>query len=234
MSDSCDDLSSSSTQITNKKWISHFENLHKKHNLAPKQEDILKNLEFLENNIDDNNTLDDPITEDDIISAATKLKHKKSAYSDRIRNEMIKSSAKILLKGYDILFNLILECRILPDKWCEGLLTPIFKSGDKQDPNNYRGICVTSCMGKFFCLILNKRLNDFTQEKFQSGHRTADHVFTLKTLIDKHVTQNKNNEIYTCFVDFKKAFDSVWHEGLYSKLLKYTIGGNFYRLIKLN
>jgi hypothetical protein len=83
-------------------------------------------------------------------------------------------------------------------------------------------------------------LNDFTQENdlvhhsqigFQSGHRTADHVFTLKTLIDKHVTQNKNNKIYACFADFKKAFDSVWHEGLYSKLLKYKIVGNFYRLI---
>ena len=44
MSDSCDDLSSSSTQITNQKWISHFENLHTKHNLGPKQEDILKHL----------------------------------------------------------------------------------------------------------------------------------------------------------------------------------------------
>jgi hypothetical protein len=75
-----------------------LENLHTKHNLGPKQEGIIKNLELLENNIDDNNTLDDPITEDDIISAATKLKHKKSAYSDRIRNEIIKSSVNILLK----------------------------------------------------------------------------------------------------------------------------------------
>jgi hypothetical protein len=53
--------------------------------------------------IDDNNTLDDPITEDDIISTATKLKqHKKSAYSDRTGNEMIKSSVNILRKGYQI------------------------------------------------------------------------------------------------------------------------------------
>jgi hypothetical protein len=55
--------------------------------------------------------------------------------------------------------------------------------------------------------------------------------FKLDFNQDKHVTQNKNNKIYACFVDFKKAFDSVWHEGLYSKLLKYKIGGNFYRLI---
>jgi hypothetical protein len=34
------------------------------------------------------------------------------------------------------------------------------------------------------------------------------------------------------FVDFKKAFDSVWHEGLYLKLLENGIGGRFYDLIK--
>ena len=37
---------------------------------------------------------------------------------------------------------------------------------------------------------------------------------------------------YTYFVDFKKAFDSVWHDGLYLKLLKNKISGNFYKLMK--
>jgi hypothetical protein len=113
MSDSCD---SSSTQITNQKL--HFENLHTKHNLGPKQEDVLKNLELPEHNIDDNNTLDDPITEDDIICAATKLKHKKSAHSDRIRNEMIKSSVNHLTKNnWNDTFNRKFEaklCKVVP------------------------------------------------------------------------------------------------------------------------
>ena len=38
--------------------------------------------------------------------------------------------------------------------------------------------------------------------------------------------------MYACFVDFRKAFDYVWHEGLFYKLLKVNIGGNFYNLIK--
>jgi hypothetical protein len=62
---------------------------------------------------------------------------------------MIKSSVNILLKGYHKLFNLILECGISPDKWCEGLLTPIFKSGDKQDPNSYRAICVKVVLANY-------------------------------------------------------------------------------------
>ena len=45
----------------------------------------------------------------------------------------------------------------------------------------------------------------------------------------KHVPKGK---LYTCFIDFKKAFDSVWRDGLFYKLLQYSIGGKFYDLIK--
>ena len=62
-------------------------------------------------------------------------------------------------------------------------------------------------------------------------NRTADHVFTLRTLIDKYVHYHKE-KVYACFVDFHKAFDSVWHERLFYKLLKINIGRHFYNLIK--
>ena len=63
------------------------------------------------------------------------------------------------------------------------------------------------------------------------NNRTADHVFTLRTLIDKYV-HNHNGKIYACFVDFRKAFDSVWHNGLINELLQINLGGSFYNLIK--
>ena len=101
---------------------------------------------------------------------------------------------------------------------------------------------MSSCLGKFFWLILfNDRLLTFTKENnslhpsqtgFLPGHRTADHILTLKSLVDKYVHQKTNGKIYTCFVDFKKAFDSVWHDGLLLKLLRNKIGGKFYSLIK--
>ena len=70
-----------------------------------------------------------------------------------------------------------------------------------------------------------------SQIGFLPENRTADHVFTLRTLIDKYVHYHKE-KVYACFVDFRKAFDSVWHEGLFYKLLKIKIGGHFYNLIK--
>ena len=67
---------------------------------------------------------------------------------------------------------------------------------------------------------------------FLPNNRTADLVFTLRTLIlDKYVYNHKE-KIYARFENFKKAFDSVWHVGLLHKLLQINVGGCFYNLIK--
>ena len=116
----------------------------------------------------------------------------------------------------------------------------IHKSRNKDDPSNYRGICISSCLGKLFCSILNTRLLNFSckqkilhrsQIGFLPGHRTSNHIFSLKTVIDKYVTHTPRGKLYTCFVDFRKAFDSIWHQGLFYKLLQYNIGGTFYKVI---
>ena len=70
-----------------------------------------------------------------------------------------------------------------------------------------------------------------SQIGFLANNRTADHVLTLRTLIDKYVHCHKE-KIYACFVDFRKAFDSVWHDGLLYKLSKINVQGKFYSLIK--
>ncbi len=74
------------------------------------------------------------------------------------QNEMknIGISAKIQYRA-----SLVLSVGYFPDIWNQGLITLIFKNGDKFDPNNYRGICVSSNLGKLLCSIINARLLDF-------------------------------------------------------------------------
>ena len=88
---------------------------------------------------------------------------------------------------------------------------------------------------------LNNRLIDFlhlneiihkSQIAFLEKSRTADHLFTLKTLINKSVHNTEKGKLYACFVDFKKAYDSVWHKGLFHKLDSLGINGTFSDLIK--
>ena len=98
-------------------------------------------------------------------------------------------------------------------------------------------------MYKVFCKILNTRLNTYLIENncipphqigFKQGYRTTDHILTLKTLIDKYIGTKKSKAayLYSCFVDLKSAFDTVWREGLLTKMSKIGIGGIFLQMIR--
>lgn len=228
--------------VSQDSWIEHFTKLHDSPIEAQNQEQqkIKKQLQDLENTQTEPTLLQAPISCSEILSRRKLLKNKKASYSDLVSNEMIKYSCKLMPAVFEKLFNLILNTGIFPGAWCKGLISPIFKSGERADPGNYRGICVSSCLGKFFCLILNQRLTEFVVENkllhtsqigFLSKNRSSDHIFTLRTLIDNYIHKH-NTKLYACFVDFKKAFDSIWHDGLLHRLLNYGIGGKMFRLIK--
>ena len=72
---------------------------------------------------------------------------------------------------------------------------------------------------------MKEKIINPVQIGFVENHRTTDHIFTLKTVISKHVSATRQDKIYACFVDFKKAYDTVWHEGLFTKLSKVNIKG---------
>ena len=112
------------------------------------------------------------------------------------------------------------------------LLQSINRKG-RNYPADYRGICVSSWLGKLFRPILNQRLREQvmslntlhlhkSQIGFLPNNRTADHVFAPRTLIDKYI-HNHKEKMYACFVGFKKAFDSIWHVGLLHKLLQIDV-----------
>jgi len=90
------------------------------------------------------NELDSPFTEEEIKNGIKKLKNKKAAGTDRIRNEMLKSGRHFLKKLFNLILGLLVHVTNYP---------PIFKSGEKSNPTNYRGICVTSCLGKLFTAL---------------------------------------------------------------------------------
>ena len=73
---------------------------------------------------------------------------------------MLKTGSPHLKSSIYKLFNHILSGGYFPQSWRKGVITPIFKSGDKQDPANYRGICINSCLGKLFSAVLNNRLKN--------------------------------------------------------------------------
>jgi hypothetical protein len=147
-------------------------------------------LNTLETNSKNVTGLDETITEKEIVSAIKKNKSNKSGGLQLITNDMLKADQNILAPILLKLYNSILSSGLYSDHWSTGYFNPIFKSGDRSKPENYRGITITGCLGKLLNSILNNRLNDFLYYD----------IFVLKTAIDKYICKKK--KIYTCFIDF--------------------------------
>ena len=148
---------------------------------------------------------------------------------------MIIAGTPTILPFLVTFFNKILKSHYYPEKWCKGIIIPIHEQGEIDNPNNYRAITINSCLSKLCNLLLTKRLTTFTnnnqilkynQVGFQKGFRTSHHVFTIKTVINKYLKENK--KLYLCFVDFRKAYNSIWREALFYKLSAYyDVSANF-------
>ena len=96
-----------------------------------------------------------------------------------------------------------------------------------------------SCVAKAFAKIINNRLCNHLetnnllceeQNGFRKGRSCQDHISSLYFLIENR--KLSKHDTYTCFVDFKKAFDSVSRDMLWKKLLKAGINSNILSSIK--
>ena len=67
------------------------------------------------------------------------------------------------------------------------------------------------------------------QAGFRKGYSTVDNIFVLHALIDLYFSFGK--KLYCTFVDFKKAFDTVWRTGLWWKLQNCEIKGKCFKII---
>ena len=112
---------------------------------------------------------------------------------------------------------------------------PVFKNvGERTTAKNYHTVSLLSVIGKILEKLLNNRIVD-DQEKcglfsdFRSSRLTAD----LFRVVSDRITRAFNRSWATRAValDISKAFDRVWHAGLYLKLRSYGISGQIFGLI---
>jgi hypothetical protein len=168
-----------------------------------------------------------------------KLRPGKSEGLDCIKNEMLTCAAPIITPILVKLFNSIGSRGDFPKMLTEGFIVPLPKCKNPSSPNDFRGITISSSLGKVFVsLLLNRMENamhlknrpNIYQAGFRKGFRTADNIFILQTLVSKLLRQGR--KLFVCFVDFQKAFDTVWREGLYLKLIELGVDYNTYNCIK--
>ena len=217
------------TYISQNSWVNHFEEIRCGENEPTYPPDSTEE-----------GPLDHDITIEELIAASKILKNGKASGVDMISYEMLKCMIEfnplIILK----VFNVALQHNPNILDWFISIISPIHKKGPKMDPSNYRGISLLSCIYKLFTAIINNRLKFFCKENgilpehqlgFISGNRTSDAHLILHNLI-REQCHKKGKNLYSCFVDFSKAFDSIPRDILFQKLLSKGIKGKVFNLLK--
>ena len=80
--------------------------------------------------------------------AIKRMKNKKAPGYDGISNEIIKLAPDKILQLILKFINICLKSHTAPNDWCISLISPIHKEGPKQNPENYRGICLMNSLLK--------------------------------------------------------------------------------------
>jgi hypothetical protein len=155
--------------IDMKDWAAHFSSLLSSYEEVP-------NSDFEERHIKVDE-LDKEFSIQEIREAIFyHLKCHKASGPDGVLNEVLKWSLEWTQNVILLLFNQLWRSEIYPANWNEVFLLPIHKNGSYKDPNNYRGIAITSCLGKLFCILINKRLYNWAEKnqklsRWQGGFR---------------------------------------------------------------
>ena len=125
----------------------------------------------------------------------------------------------------------------IPIAMLRGSITPIIKDrfGDHSSSDNYRPVMSSSVFLKLFEYCLLERIEPFVklnsrQHGFRSNYSTSSACLVLKETVHNYI--KSNSDVYACFIDVSKAFDSVNHDILMKRLLECGIPRIFVNLIE--
>lgn len=180
-----------------------------------------------------------PASTEEVGKIIDNLKSNTASGIDGLTVRTIKCLKNLILENLTNSINKCLELGLFPDSLKIAKVTPIFKTGKKTDPSNYRPISVLPTMSKIFEKVLYNRLESYLATKNiisskQYGFRpksntlsaTVDIITKIKTNIDqKQIAMG-------VFIDLKKAFDTVSHKILLKKLNSIGITGTALSMFK--
>ena len=172
------------------------------------------------------------ISENDIATKIKELRPSAAAGPDEIPALLLKNCVNALKAPLCKIFQKTLDSGVIPSALKKGIITPIFKGGDRTKPQNYRPVSLTSHVIKIFEKIMKDNLvnhmnslNKFNENQhgFRSGRSVVSQLLSHYSSILEGI--ENGHDVDVIYLDFAKAFDKVHHGTLINKLRNLKISG---------
>jgi len=164
-----------------------------------------------------------------VLEVLLKLDTTKAMGPDGIPSVVLQKCATVLYQPLCYLFNLTLQFSYLPREWRIHKIVPIFKSGDPTSVRNYRPISLLRNTSKVLeHIIYNKIVNHVSTFISPGGGFMCNRSTTQQLLLFLHKAFSSHDQFDAIYLDISKAFDSVSHSYLLSKLSNFNISGTLW------
>jgi exonuclease III len=180
-------------------------------------------------------TCDCEINREDFDNCIAKMKDGKSTGLDKIPIECYKSS----LAASDALFDFIIQVwhsGTIPREFMKGCIIMAYKKGSRDQPENYRTLCMLNHSFKVLSSLLLMKLGEHlhnhistSQAGFMPARGCRDHLTTITITIDACLAAGR--KFVLTFIDFKAAFDSLSHQYIIKCLQRFNTPITLTRLV---
>lgn len=188
-------------------------------------------------------TIDDENREPEVLMseihrAIKRLKDGKAAGADNLPAEALKAAGDTAAVAMKRIIDRIWNTGEWPEDWTTSELIALPKVAGTQDCAKHRTLSLISHASKILLEIIRQRLTGHIQSEmaeeqfgFVRGKGTTDAIIVMRNVIEK-TRARQDQELWMLFIDYSKAFDTVYHPKLWDALLNLGASKHIIWLLK--